>query len=107
MAKWQRLNRRWQRRDGIRHQWCRLYLLCVGGQGRHECEQQHAQQRSRAVWSVPGHTFVLLTPATAAAMLLPWSARITLAALRPGWPVTEPPGAVHEPVWYSPGMGIR
>ena len=32
---------------------------------------------------------------------------MTMAALRPGPPVTEPPGCVVPPVWYSPGIGIR
>src|ERR1700730_9293596 len=38
--------------------------------------------------------------------LLPKSLRITAAALRPGMPVTAPPGAVHAPVWYSPATGM-
>ena len=44
---------------------------------------------------------------TTSSMLVPRSLSITIAALRPGWPVTEPPGAVVPPVWYSPGIGIR
>ena len=32
---------------------------------------------------------------------------ITMAALRPGAPVIDPPGWVVPPVWYRPGMGIR
>ena len=36
-----------------------------------------------------------------------YPANITMAALRPGPPVTEPPGCVVPPVWYRPGIGIR
>src|SRR5215831_13716848 len=31
---------------------------------------------------------------------------MTVAALRPGAPETEPPGYVVAPVWYSPAIGI-
>src|SRR5205085_862949 len=37
----------------------------------------------------------------------PRSSSITTAALRPGPPVTEPPGCVVAPVWYRPGIGRR
>ena len=36
---------------------------------------------------------------TTSSMLVPRSLSITMAALRPGWPVTDPPGAVVPPVW--------
>src|SRR5215469_14803702 len=35
---------------------------------------------------------------TTSSRLVPRSLSIAIAALRPGWPVTEPPGAVHPPV---------
>jgi hypothetical protein len=35
---------------------------------------------------------------TTSSMLVPRSFSMTMAALRPGWPVTEPPGAVVPPV---------
>ena len=37
--------------------------------------------------------------ATTSSRLVPKSFKITVAAFRPGIPVTEPPGAVHAPVW--------
>jgi hypothetical protein len=37
----------------------------------------------------------------------PRSCRSTIAALRPGAPVMEPPGWLDPPVWYRPGMGMR
>ena len=37
----------------------------------------------------------------------PRSCSSTIAALRPGAPVMEPPGWVDPPVWYRPGMGMR
>src|SRR5581483_2341448 len=36
-----------------------------------------------------------------------WSRRITLAAFRPGTPITPPPGCVPEPQRYRPATGER
>src|SRR6266567_5641453 len=44
---------------------------------------------------------------TTSSMLVPKSLSITVAAFRPGAPVTDPPGNVVAPVWYKPGIGMR
>src|SRR6267142_3295239 len=44
---------------------------------------------------------------TTSSMLVPKSLSMTVAAFRPGAPVTEPPGNVVAPVWYNPGIGMR
>ena len=44
------------------------------------------------------YDFLVSFLATTSSRLVPRSLSMTMAALRPGWPVTEPPGAVVPPV---------
>lgn len=43
--------------------------------------------------------------APTASILVPRSFKRTAAAFRPGYPVIDPPGGVHAPVWYRPAIG--